>query len=161
MNWQHHRSQALRHTDSDLWSDSTAARIHTGWGDESCPKWNRVWWCDTSSCYMGWHAVDDLWAVFFGAVWCFWTTERKPGMEGTAAFLPILPAGAFQTDMRVQKRVCPVLLSTVTPSTHALLMHLHWGPSLQTISLQSTKPLCVFWWCAVVHCRVPVLAVPC
>lgn len=111
---------------------------------------------------MGWHAVDDLWAVFFGAVWCFWTTERKTGMEGDCCLPSVLPACAFQTDLRVCAEACVSSspFDTVTPSMHVLLLRLHWGPSLQTISLQSTKPLCVFWWCVVVHCRVPVLVRP-
>lgn len=48
---------------------------YTGQGGKSCPKWNSILWCDTSSCHFEWQATENLWIIHF---WNFLSDVSGP-----------------------------------------------------------------------------------
>lgn len=48
---------------------------YTGQGSKSCPKWNRIWWHDTSSCHFEWQATGNLWIIY---LWNFLFDVSRP-----------------------------------------------------------------------------------
>lgn len=103
----------MRHTDSDLCSDSTAARIHTVEGMSHVL--NGTEYDGVTLHLVTWVGMQLMtYGLFSLELFDVSGPQKgKLGWKGTAAFLPsCLPVPSRQACVCVQKHVCLVLLST-------------------------------------------------